>query len=91
MSLETAEQYVKQEQAALKKRFLAGRQRAKSLLRRMKNDTISTKENVKQLREELAHFYKNDTFLTCKTMGDILILNIENRLGIKVFDSNISR
>ncbi len=86
MSIETAEQYVKQEQAALKKRFMAGKQRAKSLLRRMKTDTISTRENVKQLREDLAIFYNNDKFLTCRTMGDILILNIECRLGITIFD-----
>lgn len=87
MSMETAEQYVRQEHAALKKRFLAAKQRTKSILRRMKNDRISTTENVNILKEELADFYKDDTFLNCKTMGDIVILNLESRLGIKVFES----
>ncbi len=87
MSKETAEQYVKQEHAALKKRFLAAKQRTKSILRRMRNDKISTVENVNILKEELADFYKDDRFLACNTMGDILILNLECRLGIKVFET----
>ncbi len=51
----------------------------------MRTDNISTAENIKVLREELADFYKNDEFLECKTMGDITKLNLENRLGIKIF------
>ncbi|MDA7803478.1 hypothetical protein N8987_02730 [Crocinitomix sp.] len=85
MSFETAEQYVLQERAAMKKRFLSARQRTKSLLRRMRNDRISSDKNVKQLREDFAEMYKNDAFLECKSMGAILILHIESRLGIKIF------
>lgn len=86
MSAETAEEYAKQERAALKKRFFAARQRTKSLLRRMKNDTISTQENVHSLRKELAKYYGAPSFLECKSMGEILTLNIESRLGIKIFE-----
>jgi hypothetical protein len=87
MSMETANQYVKQEHAALKKRYLAAKQRTKGILRRMKNDNISTKENIEILKNELSEFYLDSAFLNCKTMGDILTLNIENRLGIKIFDA----
>lgn len=85
MSTETAEHYMQQERAAMKKRYLAARQRTKSILRRMKNDEISTKENVKSLGLDLARFHKNNEFKTCKTMGEILIMHIEHRLKIKIF------
>lgn len=85
MSIETVEEYLKQERAAMKKRFLAARQRTRSLLRRMRNDRISTPENIKSLAEDLAKYYSNNEFLACKTMGEIVTLNIENRLNIKIF------
>lgn len=85
MSIEAAKQYVFEERAAMKKRFLAEKQRTRSILRRMRNDQISTIENVTALRTELAELHQNRLFLGCKTMGDILILHLELRLGIKIF------
>jgi hypothetical protein len=85
MSSETAEQYMQQERAAMKKRFLSEKHRTKSILRRLKNDTISTIENIHTLRSELASHYKNQDFLSCNSMGEILILHLEIRLGIKIF------
>lgn len=86
MNYETAEQYMKQERAAMKKRFLAAKQQTRSLLRRMRTDKISSHENVNTLREELALYYGNPNFRECNTMGDILILQLECKLGIKVFE-----
>lgn len=85
MSAETAEQYKRQERVAMKKRYLATKQKTKSLLRRMKGDNISTKENVKQLGEELAKFHKDDRFLEFTTMGQILTLHLELQIGVKIF------
>lgn len=85
MSIETAEQYVLEERSALKKRFLSAKQRTKSLLRRMRNDMISTPENIATLRNELAALHEDDRFLNCHSMGDILILHLERRIGIQVF------
>ena len=85
LSNETADQYKQQERAALKKRYLSEKQRTKSILRRMKNDTLSTKENVTLLRKELSVYHKNEEFLSCTTMGEILILHLEIRLGIRIF------
>lgn len=84
MSKEVAEQYMKQERVAMKKRYLAAKQRTKSLLRRMNRDTISSKENIQNLKEELSIYHSNDKFLTCKNMGDILTLHIELKLNIKI-------
>jgi hypothetical protein len=85
MSIETAEQYVMEERAAMKKRFLSTKQRTKSILRRMRNDQISSPQNVQQLAIDLAEAHDDDRFLTCKTMGDILIMHLEARLGIVIF------
>ena len=85
MSNETAEQYMQQERAAMKKRFLSEKQRTKSILRRLKNDSVSSKENIHLLRNELAKHYKKQEFLSCNSMGEILILHLESRLGIKIF------
>lgn len=85
MSIQTAEQYVLEERAAMKRRFLSEKQRTKSILRRMRNDIISSPENVQQLSIDLAETYNDNRFLTCKTMGDILILHLELRLGITIF------
>ncbi len=85
MTPEIAERYASQERAALKKRIYAARQRTKSLLRRMRLETLSTLEHIEQLKGELATFYKDDSFLECKSMGEILIKNIESRLGVTIF------
>jgi hypothetical protein len=82
---EMAQQYMKQERVAMKKRYLAYKQRTKSLLRRMKKDTISSKENIETLKKEFAAYYNNPQFLNFKTMGQILELHIETKLGIKIF------
>lgn len=85
MSVETAQQYAFQERAAMKKRFFAEKQRTKSLMRRMKNDRISTDENVRTLRQELAEHHQKNAFLTCRSMGEILIMHLESCLGIVIF------
>jgi hypothetical protein len=85
MSAETAEQYKRQERVAMRKRYLATKQKTKSLLRRMKNDNISTKENIQQLGKELAKFHKNDAFLELNSMGHILTLHLELQIGLTIF------
>ncbi len=85
LSHKAAEEYVKQERSAMKRRFLAARLRTRSLLRRMKNDRISTNENIRNLREELALFHGTDRFYSCKNMGEILQLHLECKLGVKIY------
>ena len=43
----------------------------------MINDSISFPNKVEQLRAQLAHHHKNNKFLTCKNMGEIVLTNIE--------------
>ena len=49
----------------------------KDLLKAMRKEPIAPKENVIQLREELADFYKNDKFLKARNMGGVLQTSLE--------------
>jgi hypothetical protein len=85
MTTEIAEQYMKEERVAMRKRFLSAKQRTKSLLRRMKKDMISNPTNVKTLAQELSVYHNNNDFLLFTNMGDILTKHLELKLGITIF------
>jgi hypothetical protein len=40
-------------------------------------DKLAPKENVESLRAELARHYKNESFLACQTMGELLRLSFQ--------------
>jgi hypothetical protein len=85
MNKDTVEQYQRQEKVAMRKRFFATKQRTKSLLRKLKLDKISTVGHIAQLKNDLNKHHADDRFLNCKNMGEILILQLENQLKIKIF------
>ncbi|MEE2771265.1 MAG: hypothetical protein VX712_03540 [Bacteroidota bacterium] len=66
------EQYRKEERSLLAKRMINTKSRYKELIRCMINDHVSTKENVKQLRQDLYGFSKDMKFKRASTMGQIL-------------------
>ncbi|MCG8475322.1 MAG: hypothetical protein MI784_07600 [Cytophagales bacterium] len=65
-------QYQKEERARIARRVKTSHIRLKKLVKCMRNDRISTEENFKNLREELAEYYKDPVFLGCRNMGEIL-------------------
>ncbi len=69
---ESIEQYRKEERSILAKRLKGSHDRIKQLLDCMKNDVISTPENIENLRTELYYFTKDKNFKTCSNMGYIL-------------------
>jgi len=66
------EQYRKEERSLLAKRMINTQSRYKELIRCMINDHVSTKDNVKQLRNELHVFSRDLKFKRASTMGQIL-------------------
>ncbi|MFT4661573.1 MAG: hypothetical protein ACI9AT_000110 [Ulvibacter sp.] len=84
-----AEQYMRQERAAMKKRYLSARPRTKSLLRRMKRDKISTIKNIEQLRNDLALYHADISFKELNSMGEILTLHLELSLGVDFFSPGL--
>ena len=84
MSEEVVHQYQRVERVAMKKRYLAARQRTRNLLRIMRKDRISTDENIAILRQELAEFHNEPKFLTFNKVGDILNRHLEKSLNVEI-------
>jgi hypothetical protein len=69
---ETIRQYQKEERTLIARRSISSHFRLQQLIDVMERDIISSAEKVKQLSKELATHYKNETFLTCRSMGEIV-------------------
>lgn len=81
ISQETVEQYRHEERALLRKRQKLAKNELDQLLRVMRSDTISTAGNTLELARELAAMHKNESFLQCATMGDIVSHHLALLLG----------
>ncbi len=66
------EQYKKEERSALAKRLKGSHTRINLLMDCMKNDHISTKENIENLKLDLVDYTHDKNFKQCKNMGEIL-------------------
>lgn len=77
---ETTQQYQLEERSLMAKRIKTARFKVASLLDVMVRDEISQKEKVVQLREELAEHYRQNGFLKCRTMGEIMRFSLEQVL-----------
>lgn len=84
MTDDIVKQYQRIERVAMKKRYLAYRQRTRSLLRIMRKDRISTNENINSLKKDMSIYHNDSTFLTFTNMGDILNKHLENSLNIQI-------
>lgn len=73
---ESMAQYQKEERALIATRLKSSPSEIADILDSMERDTISTPENTETLKNELARHYKNDNFLKCKNMGEILRLSL---------------
>jgi hypothetical protein len=86
LSKDVADQYVREERLAMRKRFLANITRTRSILKCMADDVLSTPENTDLLRTELAKYHDDEAFYQCDSMGKVLCLHLENLLGIKILN-----
>lgn len=74
----TAHQYQREEHSLIVRRMKAIDARLKDLLRTMSQDRIAPDSHVTQLKRELAEHYSNDSFLKCKSMGDLVLQSLEH-------------
>lgn len=65
-------QYQKEERTRMLNRVISAGAQLKQLLEAMSSDTLSTPENVDQLKNELAELYGDAEFVACQTMGTIV-------------------
>lgn len=88
MTDKSLRQYQMEERSLIAVRAKTSMKRLKELLNVMRYDHISSPEKINQLRKELAQHHKNDIFLNCTTMGEIVQTNI-NLLLQKEFTQSI--
>ncbi len=69
-------QYQKEERTRLLTRVKAAGGQLEALLNSMRNEELSTKENVEQLRCGLAELYEDADFLQANTMGEIVATSL---------------
>ncbi len=74
---ETMRQYQREERSMIANRMKVERTRVMELLTTMKQSTISTPENIRRLRKDLAQFYEEKDFLNCENMGAIVELSLQ--------------
>ena len=77
MTPESVHQYQLEERSLIRTRMKNYESALKILLAAMSIDEISLQENVEQLREELAEHHGNSAFNACKSMGDLVGLNLK--------------
>jgi hypothetical protein len=74
---ESMAQYQREERSLIANRLKSSQKEIEDLLETMESDTLSTPENTESLKKELARHYKNEKFLACNNMGNILRLSLE--------------
>lgn len=77
LTAETVKQYQYEERSLIATRMKASRERVNDLFQVMVKDRISTPAKVEELKYDLSYHHRNDVFLKCKTMGDIVLTNLQ--------------
>ncbi|MFC4873627.1 hypothetical protein [Negadavirga shengliensis] len=73
---ESMAQYQREERALIATRLKSSPNEIADILDSMERDNLSTPENTYTLKHELARHYKNDKFIKCRNMGEILRLSL---------------
>jgi len=77
LTAESVLQYQREERSLISGRIRVERTRIQDLMSVMMDDTISLPHNLAQLKRELAHHYKNRSFLQCRSMGEVVMKSLE--------------
>jgi hypothetical protein len=80
LNSESIAQYQAEERTLIAYRMAASRYRIMDLLTIMSKDLISTEEKRTQLRHELSEHFQNNSFLRCRTMGELVKTTLRHAL-----------
>ena len=72
MTPKTVEQYQLEERALMAKRLRLSKNQVKELMEVMTHDNLSSPANISQLKTDLAKHYKDQSFLKCEKMGEVV-------------------
>ena len=76
MTSESMHQYELEERSLIINRIRSARYTLNELLSAMKTTPLSLDKHILQLRKELAEYHKDNKFLKCASMGEIVELNL---------------
>jgi len=76
LNANTVKQYQAEERSLIARRIRSSKYRVQQLLKVMTLDELSTHEKIENLKMELANHYKNQAFLDCKNMGEIMYTSL---------------
>src|SRR5690606_5874303 len=74
----TVMQYQQEERSSIVHRVRSERHRIAALRDVSSTEELSTEAHVNQLKEGYAEYYQNDQYFNCRTMTDIIELNVKN-------------
>ncbi len=77
MSNETVKQYQLEERSLIANRIKSNLPRVQSILYIMQQTTISSPEKVTLICKELSRHHKTTVFNSCKSMGEVVLANIQ--------------
>ena len=72
----SVKQYQIEERYLIQQRSKVSGGRLKQLLTTMSQDRIAPEEHVVQLRQELSEHYKNNEFMNCQSMGELITTSL---------------
>jgi hypothetical protein len=84
LNLHTIRQYQLEERALIARRLDFSRAQVVRLTEAMRFGELSLPEKTQELKEGLRKFHKDDRFLLCANIGELLVLNLETTLACKV-------
>ena len=70
-------QYKIEERSTISRRLIISDERMKLLIGIMKQDTVSIKENIENLKNEIFKFTNENSFLRCNSMGELMEETLE--------------
>lgn len=80
LNKDSIQQYQSEERTMMAFRVADSRYRLMELFNVMCKDAISPPAKMEQLKQELTTFFNNSQFMKCKTMGDVVKLNLKQTL-----------
>ncbi|RPD45443.1 hypothetical protein DNI29_18865 [Hymenobacter sediminis] len=81
LEAETIRQYQTEERTLMARRARSERYRLKDLIDCLRQDEVSPPEKVAQLKAQLNRHHHTDQFTACRSMGDVVRLNLLLMLG----------
>jgi hypothetical protein len=70
-------QYKIEERSTISRRLIISDERVKLLIKIMKDDTLSTEENIQNLKKEIYKYTNEGSFINSKSMGELMENSLE--------------